>query len=184
MVSGETPDHIELSLDDYVEIERERGIAESSITRNLREPLACLRWANRQYRLKWRQIELPPLRNHQKKAKRPLTREDQLKLLEYCLKVNDWGAATLLLMLQGGCMPSEVMRLRPDEDINLDAEVPHIIISGGDDGITKQEARKRIVPIVVGLDIIRDNIDEATERLSRVQEPSATIDNVNYFSHI
>ena len=72
-------------------------------------------------------------------------------------------------------MPSEVMRLRSDEDINLDAEVPHIIISGGDEGITKQEARKRIVPIVVGLNIIRDNIDEATERLSRVQEPSATI---------
>ena len=91
MVSAETPDHIELSLDDYVEIERERGIAESSITRNLREPLACLRCANRQYRLKWRQIELPPLRNHQKKAKRPLNREDQQKLLEYCLQANDWG---------------------------------------------------------------------------------------------
>ena len=87
-------------------------------------------------------------------------------------------------------MPSEIMRLRSDEDINLDAEVPHIIISGGDEGITKQEARKRIVPIVVGLDIIRDNIAEATERLFRVQEPSATISkrlrthvSTNYSSH-
>ena len=72
-------------------------------------------------------------------------------------------------------MPSEVARLRLDEDINLQAQIPHVIISGGNEGLTKQEARKRIVPIVLGIDVISANLAEAIERLSAAKDPSATI---------
>ena len=72
-------------------------------------------------------------------------------------------------------MPSEVARLRVDVDVNLEAEIPHVIISGGDEGLTKQESRKRIVPIVLGQEIISENLAEAVRRLSAAKDPSATI---------
>lgn len=175
VVAPDTPDHIELGLDDYVDQELERGIAPSSIKRNLREPLACLKWANRQYRLKWRPIELRDMRPHRPKEKKPLSVEHQLLLLESAKQKQDWVSAALIMMLQGGCMPTELARLRPEQDICLDAEIPHIVISGGDEGRTKQEARKRIVPVVLELDLLKSCLIEAVERLATVKEPSATL---------
>lgn len=75
-------------------------------------------------------------------------------------------------MLQGGCIASEIARLRRSLDLNLEAEIPHIIISGGEAGITKQESRKRIVPVVIGLDVLRKSLPIAVEKLAGVKEPS------------
>ena len=58
-------------------------------------------------------------------------------------------------------MPLELARLKPSEDVNLESEIPHIVISDGDLGITKRETRKRIVPIVLGYDVISQNIKES-----------------------
>ena len=69
-------------------------------------------------------------------------------------------------------MASEIARLRPSLDLNLDAEIPHVIISGGEAGVTKQESRKRIVPIVIGLDVLRKSLPLAVEKLAQVKEPS------------
>ena len=72
-------------------------------------------------------------------------------------------------------MPSEIARLRLKEDVNLKSEIPHVVISGVDLGITKREARKRIVPIVFGHEVISQNLEESIERLSASKDPSATI---------
>jgi len=174
-ITPNTPDHIEAGIDEFVAIESERGLSPASIKRSLSEPLACFRWANKQHRLKWRAIEIPPLTSRQAKERKPLTIEHQKKLVEYCRESNDWVSAAMLTMLQGGCMPSEIARLRPDEDINLNAEIPHIVISGGVEGKTKRDARKRIVPIVLGTDILKRNLLIAVERLAKSKDPSATI---------
>jgi len=72
-------------------------------------------------------------------------------------------------------MPSEIARLRPNKDLQLFGNQPYVIISGGDAGQTKQEARKRLVPVVFGADLLRERLPEAIRRLSEAKEPSATI---------
>ena len=74
--------------------------------------------------------------------------------------------------------------------MNLESEIPHIVISGGDLGITKRETRKRIVPIVLVYDVISQNVKESIELLSKSKDPSATISKrlrtcigPNYSSH-
>jgi integrase len=78
----------------------------------------------------------------------------------------------MLLYLQGGMMVSEIKRLRPD-DIGLDADIPHLKIVNN----TKTDDRKRIVPIVLGLDLIKDNIEATIKWLQGTTEsaPSATL---------
>jgi len=174
-VSENTPDHIELGIEEFAQQELARGIAPPSILRNINEVLACFRWANRKYKLKWRPIERPELPKYRAKEKKPLVHQDQQRLVLDCINSNDWVSAAMLVMLQGGCMPSEVARLRVAEDLNLNAEIPHLVISGGDEGLTKKEARKRIVPIVLGNDVISQNLEEAITRLSSSRDPSATI---------
>jgi len=174
-ITPATPDHLEAGIDDFVEREQARGLTSVSIKRTIAEPLACFRWANKRYRLKWRNIDLPPLPAHKPKQKKPLPHDDQRRLVDLCMSSNDWVSAAMLVMLQGGCMPSEIARLRPAVDLNLEADIPHLVISGGDDGITKQESRKRIVPIVIGLGVVIENIVEAIERLAATKDPSATI---------
>ena len=72
-------------------------------------------------------------------------------------------------------MPSEVARLRLSEDVNLDSDIPYIVVSGGDEGLTKRESRKRIIPIVLGIDVISVNLEETIARLSASKDQSATI---------
>ena len=175
VVTTATPDHIEIGLDEYVDHELQRGIAPPSITRQLSEPIACFKWANKYYRLKWRTIEIRPMRPYKPKEKHPLPQEQQIELIDHCFDKADWVAAALLLMLQGGCMPSEIARLRPEEDLNLNAEIPYVLISGGEEGKTKQEARKRFVPVVISRGLLADKLPEAITRLAAVKEPSATI---------
>ena len=69
-------------------------------------------------------------------------------------------------------MTSEIGRIRP-EDIALDADIPHIKIVNE----TKNEDRKRIVPIVLGRELIAANIDDCIKWLKRSTEstPSATL---------
>ena len=172
LVTPESPKQIEEELDAYTTDAESRGVKNATIERYLKEPLACFRWANRKYRLQWRPIELAQLVKQPSKSRRPLSLEDQRTLVTSCVEQPDWVSAALLLMLKGGCMASEIARLRPSLDLNLDAEIPHVIISGSDAGITKHEPRKRILPIVIGLDVLRKSLPLAVEKLARVKEPS------------
>ena len=72
-------------------------------------------------------------------------------------------------------MPTELARLRVDQDISLESDTPHIVISGGDEGLTKQASRKRFIPIVLGLDLVQEQLPNAVIRLSQLKEPSASI---------
>jgi len=54
-------------------------------------------------------------------------------------------------MIQTGCNTSELQRLRSGK-VHLEHEIPHIIISGE----TKTTQRKRVIPIVVGLERLQD----------------------------
>ena len=69
-------------------------------------------------------------------------------------------------------MVSEIGRLQP-EDIALDAVVPHLKIVNK----TKNDDRKRIVPLVLGLELIKAHLSETIKWLSGSTEstPSATL---------
>lgn len=175
LISPDSPNYIEKGIDLYVEKLQSQGLKQATIRRYLSEPIACFSWSNRRYRLQWRPIQLPPLKPSKEKPRPPLSHEQQRELVEHCLHKRDWIAVSMLVMLQGGCMPTELARLRVDQDLSLEADTPHIVISGGDEGITKQASRKRFVPIVVGLDLVQEQFSNAVVRLSELKEPSASI---------
>ena len=62
-------------------------------------------------------------------------------------------------------MASEIKRLK-NQDIALDSSVPHIVISGD----TKTSSRKRIIPIVVGLESIQANLTSTVNWLTKTTE--------------
>ena len=69
-----------------------------------------------------------------------------------------------LLELQGGLMASEINRLKPS-NIKLDTMTPFVIV----DGKVKRNARKRIVPIVVGVDYIRRHLTQTQKWLNKTK---------------
>ena len=62
-------------------------------------------------------------------------------------------------------MVTEIKRLKP-EDIALDSVVPHLKIVNE----TKNNARKRIVPVVLGLELIREYLGQTIHWLNKVTE--------------
>ena len=166
--------HINEGMDAYV-LEREGKVTSQSLKRELSDVAACLRYASKRHRFGWH-IELPFIKETKPKIRHPLERHEQLELVKAILGTNNsikpkYGSA-LLLCLQGGMMVSEIERLRP-EDINLYADIPYIRISNE----TKTQERKRIVPIVLGLELLRAHLDETIKWLrgSTESTPSATL---------
>lgn len=64
-------------------------------------------------------------------------------------------------------MPCEVKRLKED-DISLDAAIPHIVVSGD----TKTTSRKRIIPVVIGVDLLTTELGASIQWLLRTTESS------------
>ena len=98
----------------------------------------------------------------------PLTLEHQKMLIAYCLSPEHSMEPTstmALLYLTGGVMPSEVGRM--DAKVQLEnlssAIAPYVTILGK----AKTNSRRRPVPVVLGLEVIRDNI-EATIAWAKV----------------
>ena len=168
-----TIDHINDGLDAYV-VERTGKVGSSSIERELSTVIACLNHARKKYRFNWK-LELPPMRKTPVKPRHPLEPNHQLELVKAVLMQDGikpvYGVA-LLLCLQGGMMVSEIERLLP-EDIALDTVLPHLKIVNE----TKNPDRMRIVPIVLGLDMIKAHLSETIAWLVRTTEsaPSATL---------
>ncbi len=54
-------------------------------------------------------------------------------------------------------MVSEIERIEPD-DIGLNSDLPHIKVANK----TKRDARTRIIPVVLGLDMIRAHLESTT----------------------
>ena len=71
----------------------------------------------------------------------------------------------VLLMIQGGMKASEISRL-PEDRINLDSDIPHIIV----DGKSKTKNRRRIIPIVLCKGIIEESIKTKLKWLLKTTE--------------
>ena len=174
VISGATLQHINDGMDAYV-LDREGHVSSQTLIRELGDVTACLRKASRKHRLGW-QIELPEIKSTPVNVRNPLEPQQQIELVRAILdpvgKIKPMYGVTLLLYLQAGMMVSEIKRLRP-EDIALDAEIPFLKIVND----TKTDDRKRIVPIVLGLELIRSNIEETIKWLQGCTEsaPSATL---------
>jgi len=72
-------------------------------------------------------------------------------------------------------MVSEIERIKISDN-GLGSELPHIKVVNK----TKREARKRIVPVVLGLDMIKEHLDSTIEWLQHTTEstPSATLKSI------
>lgn len=151
-------EQISEALQDYVDDRRDAAVKEQTIKRELAEVLACLRLASSKYRFKW-DIVRPALNISEEAERSVLSKEEQTLLVRYCLnpeRGRGHHAAILLVALQGGCIASEIARLE-EKNIHLEAETPYIAIFSK----RKTKARKRVVPIVLGLQIIKENLAEA-----------------------
>jgi integrase len=174
VINANTLDHINSGLDAYV-LERQGTVSSATLTRELSDVMACLRLANITHRFGWHLV-LPRIKQTSSKVRHPLEPKDQIALVTTILMPNSTikpkYACAMLLCLQGGMMTSEIGRLRP-EDIALDADIPHLKIVNE----TKNQDRKRIVPIVLGRELIRDNIADTIKWLNRSTEstPSGTL---------
>ncbi len=171
-ISSSTLVHIHDGLDRFV-AERRTQVAPQSISRDLNPIVSAFRRASKKYRFGWI-IEPPHIPAGRSRGKKVLTRSEQKKLLSFCLNAKTERdlnlAALMLVMLQAGCMPSEVSRLE-SKSINLDAEVPHLIIKGQ----TKTRRRQRIVPVVLGLDVIRSQLETCVLWMQGVTESAHSI---------
>jgi integrase len=174
VISGNTLAHINEGMDAYV-LAREGKVSSQTLIRELGDVTACLRKATRKHRFGWH-IELPEIKKTPVQSRDPLEPQQQMELVRAILDptsvIKPIYGVVMLLYLQGGMMVSEIKRLRPD-DIGLDADIPHLKIVNN----TKTDDRKRIVPIVLGLDLIKDNIEATIKWLQGTTEsaPSATL---------
>ena len=162
-----TLDHIHAGLDAYVEERESTGkVASSSIRRELATIVACLNKANKKHRFNWR-IILPDIRETSAKSRHPLEPHQQQELIKAVLtgNIKPEQGVIILLCLQGGMMVSEIKRLLPD-DYALDAVVPHLKIVNE----TKKEDRKRIVPLVLGVDLIKKHLAATVQWLNSTTE--------------
>ena len=180
ILSEDTPQLLEHALDTFQAVEKAKGNKVSSIQRDTNEFIACFNWASKEYRLNWRPVKskLSASRKTQAettKQKLTLTREEQTLLLTNVLNANTPMAAALLVLFQGGGMATEIARLRVGEDLWLDGELPFVSFLGGWDRITKNDVRMRYIPIVLGLDLIKEKLPEAVEILARHSEPASKL---------
>lgn len=166
-----TPDSqqiIDDALEEQVEA-RLREVTPATCKRELSEVLSALNRMAKKQRPKWPRFEMPELRKHEPKERKPLSVDEQIILVSHCLEhADDWLSAVFLLELQGGMMAEEISNLEPN-DLHLEGDYPHIVLRLG-----KTVARPRVIPIVLGLKVIKGNILEAIGRLRAVKEPSAT----------
>ena len=154
-------------LDQYV-IEREHdGVKGSTIERQLGPVLSCLRSSSRKYRFGW-VIEKPEIKKEPPKSKVVLSHQEQRDLVRYCNQSTGREvevASCILMMIQGGMMPSEVARLTQDR-INLNSLIPHIVI----DGKAKTKSRRRVIPIVFSKEIIEKGLSKTLKWLTRTTD--------------
>ena len=135
---------------------------------------AVLNWAMREYRLDW-VLRLRQLPKQKAKTKKLLSYAEQERLVETLMADDDETAAMILFMLQGGQMPSEVARL--DTKLlpeTLAAEPPFVVI-GNDDIQTKTSVRRRVVPVVLAVELIRAKLSAASERAAKAADSAATV---------
>jgi hypothetical protein len=86
------------------------------------------------------------------------TQEEQAAIVQWCLKQDDHLAAIVLAQLHSGMMFTELARMLDDYDNNvvLEGSIPYLLVKED----TKKEDRKRIIPIVMGLELLQRNLQQ------------------------
>ena len=141
--------------------ERQEVVKHASIKRELTDINGFFRWLDKEKLYKDLDITIPTLEIPAPEPKKVLSWKEQYELFDFILspeidKLKDrWkiGATLVAIYIQGGLMASELKRMDNDK-IVLDGKYPHLIVYGE----TKTEERKRLIPIVIGLDLIKKNI--------------------------
>ena len=156
-------------LEEYVYQEQERGVKGQSVARTMSEALSAFRRVSKVFKLGW-VIETPEVDDSDVEERGVLMPKEMEAVLQHCLNKRDAPSAAMLASIHA-MIPTEVMRLEPD-DMQLHGPHPYLRLQTG-----KTALRRRIVPIVVGLDVMRESLPEAVAWIRSVKEPSATINN-------
>lgn len=156
-------------LREHVFQEQERGIKGQSIKRNFQETVAAFRRVSLVYGLDWH-IVSPVVSVTPPEEREVLMPQEWEAVLAGCHDNPGHISATIVAGLHG-LIPSEVGRL-DSEDMMLHESVPYLRLFEGKSG-----QRRRIIPIVVGLDLLREHLLSAQQWIRKLTEegPSATI---------
>ena len=162
-VTNETQDEALDRIQEFIHRKQQDNptIKAQSLRRELKEFVAAIRLVPR---LSWRnELSLAQDGNTwmfptetQPVQGRVLSNGELKLFFDTCIKKPDEKWTALLVAAHAGLGMREIRRLRVDEDIFLNEKYPHILFRGGDEGITKTKARARVVPIVVGLEVIKE----------------------------
>lgn len=165
---GATNRAINKGLREYAQHEAERGLAGQSIERNMRETIAAFRRVSDVYELDWR-IKTPETNPQAERQRVVLTPPEMESVLLGCLAEPGHVSAVILAAIHG-MIPSEIGNLEED-DIRLNERIPYLRVTAG-----KTTERRRLVPIVVGLSVLRASVTVAAEwvRATSDSTPSAT----------
>lgn len=184
IISNETKDDVQMRIQNFITGKRHDNpnIKAQSLKRELGEFIAAIRYVPR---IDWgNRLSLEGRSNNFQipKETRPVRgknlSDDELGLFfRTCITKADAKWTALLVAAHAGIMGSEISRLRPDRDLYLDAKYPHIIFRGGDERVAKTEARPRVVPIVIGLEVIKEWLPKTIKWMNSVKHksPNATL---------
>ena len=183
-ISEETKEDVQMRIQSFIAGKRHDNpnIKAQSLKRELGEFIAAIRyvpridWGNRlSLESRSNQFQIP-------KETRPVRgrnlSDDELRLFfRTCLTKADAKWTALLVAAHAGISGIEISRLRPDRDLYLDAKYPHIIFRGGDERVAKTEARPRVVPIVIGLEVIKEWLPKTIKWMNSIshKSPNATL---------
>ena len=156
-------------LREHVFREQERGIKGQSIKRNFQETVAAFRRVSLVYGLDWN-IVSPVVSVTPPEEREVLMPQEWEAVLAGCHDNPGHISATIVAGLHG-LIPSEVARLDA-EDMMLNESVPYLRLFEGKTG-----QRRRIIPIVVGLDLLREHLLSAQHWVRELTDegPSASI---------
>ena len=156
-------------LREHVFQEQERGIKGQSIKRNFQETVAAFRRVSLVYGLDWH-IVSPVVSVTPPEEREVLMPQEWEAVLAGCHDNPGHISATIVAGLHG-LIPSEVARLDA-EDMMLNESVPYLRLFEGKTG-----QRRRIIPIVVGLDLLREHLLSAQHWVRELTDegPSASI---------
>ena len=156
-------------LREHVFQEQERGIKGQSIKRNFQETVAAFRRVSLVYGLDWH-IVSPVVSVTPPEEREVLMPQEWEAVLAGCHDNPGHISAAIVAGLHG-LIPSEVGRLDA-EDMMLHESVPYLRLFEGKTG-----QRRRIIPIVVGLDLLREHLLSAQQWVRELTDegPSASI---------
>ena len=132
-----------------------RKVKGSSVAREVAGIIACIRHCTKAKRLPI-VITKPSIKDATRYTKRHVFSHEELKALVAALpRLEPWKEAVLLVMLQTGCITTELQRATAEE-LDLDSDIPCLRITGGASGELKTASRLRTIPLTVQVERLRE----------------------------